>query len=38
MTGGAATVIAIGSGAWYYHMFGRPAHAMTPAEEGCALF
>jgi ubiquinol-cytochrome c reductase cytochrome c1 subunit len=33
-SGGAATAVAIGSIAWYYHMFGRPLHAMTPAEEG----
>ncbi|KIW03313.1 cytochrome c1, heme protein, mitochondrial [Verruconis gallopava] len=33
-SGGAATVVAIGTIAWYYHMFGRPLHAMTPAEEG----
>jgi hypothetical protein len=36
-TGGAAAAFAVGSGAWYYHMFGRSAHAMTPAEEGYAL-
>ncbi|KAF2265573.1 hypothetical protein CC78DRAFT_532250 [Lojkania enalia] len=29
-----ATVVAIGSVAWYYHMFGRDVDAMTPAEEG----
>jgi ubiquinol-cytochrome c reductase cytochrome c1 subunit len=34
MTGGAATALAVASGAWYYHQFGRPAYAMTPAEEG----
>jgi len=33
-TGGAATAIAVGSIGWYYHMFGRSAHAMTPVEEG----
>jgi ubiquinol-cytochrome c reductase cytochrome c1 subunit len=33
-SGGAATAVAIGTIAWYYHMFGRPLHAMTPAEEG----
>ncbi|KAL8968482.1 MAG: hypothetical protein Q9183_002438 [Haloplaca sp. 2 TL-2023] len=29
-----ATAVAVGSIAWYYHMFGQEAHAMTPAEEG----
>jgi len=33
-SGGAATALAVGTIAWYYHMFGRPVHAMTPAEEG----
>lgn len=33
-TGGAASAVAIGTIAWYYHMFGKPLHAMTPAEEG----
>jgi len=37
MTGGAATALAVASGAWYYHQFGRPAFAMTPAEEGCVI-
>lgn len=37
MAGGAAAALAIGSGAWYNHQFGRPAHAMTPAEEGYGL-
>jgi len=32
--GSAATVLAVGSVAWYYHMFGKSAFAMTPAEEG----
>ncbi|GAB7357223.1 hypothetical protein MBLNU459_g8204t1 [Dothideomycetes sp. NU459] len=32
--GSAATLVAVGSVAWYYYQFGRPAHAMTPAEEG----
>jgi len=27
-------LLAVGSVAWYYHQFGRSAHAMTPAEEG----
>lgn len=30
----AATTFAIGSIAWYYHLYGRNVHAMTPAEEG----
>ncbi|PQE11670.1 cytochrome c1 protein [Rutstroemia sp. NJR-2017a WRK4] len=30
----AATAVAAGSLAWYYHLFGQPLHAMTPAEEG----
>ncbi|RDA89239.1 hypothetical protein CP532_0572 [Ophiocordyceps camponoti-leonardi (nom. inval.)] len=30
----ASTTVAIGSIAWYYHMYGPVAHAMTPAEEG----
>jgi len=29
-----STALAIGSCAWYYYQFGRPAYAMTPAEEG----
>lgn len=29
-----ATVFAVGSVAWYYHLFGRNVDAMTPAEEG----
>ncbi|KAI9668289.1 MAG: cytochrome c1 [Bathelium mastoideum] len=32
--GSAATAVAIGSAAWYYHLYGRSVHAMTPAEEG----
>lgn len=32
--GSAATLFAVGSVAWYYYQFGRPAHAMTPSEEG----
>ncbi|KAF2157126.1 cytochrome C1 family protein [Myriangium duriaei CBS 260.36] len=32
--GSAATLFAVGSVGWYYHMFGRSALAMTPAEEG----
>jgi len=30
----AATAVAAGSIAWYYHLYGPTAHAMTPAEEG----
>jgi len=29
----ASTAVAVGSIAWYYHLYGN-AHAMTPAEEG----
>jgi ubiquinol-cytochrome c reductase cytochrome c1 subunit len=29
-----ATVFAIGSTAWYFHLYGRNVDAMTPAEEG----
>jgi hypothetical protein len=29
-----ATVLAVGSVAWYWHLYGRNADAMTPAEEG----
>ncbi|KAH0536342.1 cytochrome c1 [Glutinoglossum americanum] len=32
--GSAATALAIGSIAWYYHLYGQEVHAMTPAEEG----
>lgn len=32
--GSAATVVAIGSIAWYYHLFGQDLYAMTPQEEG----
>ncbi|EKG14999.1 Cytochrome c1 [Macrophomina phaseolina MS6] len=34
LAGSAATVAAIGSIGWYYHLYGRNVHAMTPAEEG----
>ncbi|POS86992.1 hypothetical protein EPUL_001133, partial [Erysiphe pulchra] len=34
VAGSVATAVAIGSAAWYYHLFGEPAWAMTPAEEG----
>ncbi|KAL8419386.1 hypothetical protein RB594_002567 [Gaeumannomyces avenae] len=30
----ASTAVAVGSAAWYYHLYGTTAHAMTPAEEG----
>ncbi|KAF1836745.1 cytochrome c1, mitochondrial precursor [Decorospora gaudefroyi] len=29
-----ATVFAVGSTAWYWHLYGRQVDAMTPAEEG----
>ncbi len=29
-----STSLAVGSIAWYYHLYGPTAHAMTPAEEG----
>jgi len=32
--GTAATTVAIGSMAWYWHLYGSEVHAMTPAEEG----
>ncbi|KAI0844002.1 3-deoxy-7-phosphoheptulonate synthase [Daldinia vernicosa] len=34
VTAAASTALAIGSVAWYYHLYGSTAHAMTPAEEG----
>ena len=34
LTASAATLVAIGSAAWYYHLYGQEAYAMTPAEEG----
>lgn len=34
MAGSAATAVAIGSVAWYYHVYGTELHAMTPTEEG----
>ncbi|TQB74399.1 iso-1-cytochrome c [Monascus purpureus] len=34
LTASAATAAAIGSAAWYYHLYGQEAFAMTPAEEG----
>jgi ubiquinol-cytochrome c reductase cytochrome c1 subunit len=30
----ASTSLAVGSIAWYYHMYGPVAHASAPAEEG----
>ncbi|KAK0618591.1 cytochrome c1, heme protein, mitochondrial precursor [Bombardia bombarda] len=30
----AATTVAAGSIAWYYHLYGPTAHATSPAEEG----
>jgi hypothetical protein len=30
----ASSTLAVGSIAWYYHMYGPSADAMTPAEEG----
>ncbi|OCL08948.1 hypothetical protein AOQ84DRAFT_292165 [Glonium stellatum] len=32
--GSGATAFAIGSVAWYYHLYGQNVDAMTPAEEG----
>ncbi|MCJ1344206.1 cytochrome c1 [Peltigera leucophlebia] len=32
--GTVATIVAIGSVAWYYHLFGQTLYAMTPVEEG----
>ena len=34
LAGSAATAVAVGSLAWYYHLFGQDVYAMTPAEEG----
>lgn len=30
----ASTTLAVGSMAWYYHLYGPVAFASTPAEEG----
>ena len=38
MAGTAATAMAIGSMAWYYHLYGSELHAMTPAEEGLVCY
>ena len=35
--GTAATAIAIGSIAWYYHLFGQDVYAMTPQDEGYVI-
>ncbi|KAF8472810.1 cytochrome c1 [Kalaharituber pfeilii] len=32
--GVATTAVAVGSAAWYWHLYGPELHAMTPAEEG----
>jgi hypothetical protein len=34
MAASGATALAIGSMAWYYHLYGTELHAMTPVEEG----
>ncbi|KAL9597445.1 MAG: hypothetical protein Q9219_005137 [cf. Caloplaca sp. 3 TL-2023] len=34
LAGTASTAVAVGSLAWYWHLFGQEVHAMTPAEEG----
>ncbi|KGM91543.1 cytochrome c1, heme protein, mitochondrial [Paracoccidioides brasiliensis Pb18] len=34
LSASAATVTAVGAVAWYYHLYGEEAFAMTPAEEG----
>jgi ubiquinol-cytochrome c reductase cytochrome c1 subunit len=34
MAGCAATAVAAGSIAWYYHLYGQEVFAMTPVEEG----
>ncbi|KAA8643658.1 ubiquinol--cytochrome-c reductase catalytic subunit CYT1 [Aspergillus tanneri] len=34
LTASVATAAAIGSAAWYYHLYGQEAFASTPAEEG----
>jgi hypothetical protein len=33
----ASTTLALGSMAWYYHLYGPVAFAMTPAEEGYVM-
>jgi ubiquinol-cytochrome c reductase cytochrome c1 subunit len=37
MAGSAATAVAIGSVAWYFHLYGTELHAMTPVEEGLVV-
>lgn len=37
MAGSAATAVAVGSIAWYYHMYGPQLQAMTEAEEGLVI-
>lgn len=34
VAGTAATAVAAGSMAWYYHLYGSTLYAMTPQEEG----
>ncbi|KAI9715785.1 MAG: cytochrome c1 [Candelaria pacifica] len=34
IAGVVATAVAIGSTAWYYHLYGQDVYAMTPQEEG----
>jgi ubiquinol-cytochrome c reductase cytochrome c1 subunit len=34
MAAAASTALAIGSVAWYYHLYGPTAHAAPMAEEG----
>ena len=34
VAGTATTAVAVGSMAWYYHLFGPTLYAMTPQEEG----
>lgn len=34
VTAALATAAAAGSTAWYFHLYGQEAFAMTPAEEG----
>jgi ubiquinol-cytochrome c reductase cytochrome c1 subunit len=33
----ASTTLALGSMAWYYHLYGPVAFASTPAEEGYVI-
>ncbi|KAL9027982.1 MAG: hypothetical protein Q9196_003583 [Gyalolechia fulgens] len=34
LAGTVATAVAVGSLAWYWHLFGQDVYAMTPVEEG----